>query len=142
MGHAAGDNDRYDSFDRGQQVNAVHEEFKLSSDDTMRRLRTIAQTPGELQWRLELLSTLERMRLQQEVTSRGILQMLGRLRKDVSHITPMKLAELVNAQIEEKLKPRDRDVNRLWKAAIWLLEKAATIGLGVVCTLIGLKALK
>jgi hypothetical protein len=142
VGHAAGDNDRYDSFDRGQQVNAVHEEFKLSSDDTMRRLRTIAQTPGELQWRLELLSTLERMRLQQEVTSRGILQMLGRLRKDVSHITPMKLAELVNAQIEEKLKPRDRDVNRLWKAAIWLLEKAATIGLGVVCTLIGLKALK
>jgi hypothetical protein len=117
------------------------DEFKLSSDDTMRRLRTIAQSPGELQWRLELLSTLDRMRVQQEVTNRGIVQMLTRIRKDVSHITPMKLAELMNAQIEEKLKPRDKDINRLWKAAIWILEKSATVGIGVVCTLIGLKAL-
>ena len=107
----------------------------------MRRLRVIAQAPGELQWRLELLSTLDRMRVQQEVSNRGILQMLSKVRKDVSHITPTKLAELVNAQLEEKLKPRDRDVNRLWKASIWLLEKAATVGIGVVCTLIGLKAL-
>lgn len=119
----------------------MDDEFKLSSDDTMRRLRTIAQTPGELQWRLELLATLERMRVTQEVSNRGILQMLHRVRKDVSHITPMKLAELMNAQIDEKLKPRDRDVNRLWKASTWLLEKAATIGIGVLCTLIGLKAI-
>ena len=120
----------------------MDDEFKLSTDETMRRLRTIAQAPGELQWRLDLLSTLERMRIQQEVSNRGILQMLVRMRKDVSHITPVKLAKLVNAQLEEKLKPRDRDVNRLWKASIWLLEKAATIGIGVVCTLIGLKALR
>jgi len=106
----------------------------------MRRLRTIAQAPGELQWRLELLSTLERMRVTTEVSNRGILQMLARIRKDVSHITPMKLAELVNVQIEEKLKPRDRDVNRLWKAGVWLLEKTATVGIGVACTLLGLKA--
>ena len=117
----------------------MEEEFKLSSDETMRRLRTIAQAPGELQWRLELLSTLERMRVTQEVSNRGILQMLHRVRKDVSHITPMKLAELVNAQLDEKLKPRDRDVNRLWKAGIWFLEHAATVGIAVLCTLIGLK---
>jgi hypothetical protein len=116
--------------------------FKLSSDETMRRLRTIAQAPGELQWRLELLSTLERMRVTQEVQNRGIVQMLTQVRKDVSHLTPMKLAELVNAQIEEKMKPRDRDVNRLWKASVWLLEKFGTIGIGVVCTLVGLKAMK
>ncbi len=120
----------------------AEEDFKLSSDETMRHLRTIAQAPGELQWRLELLSTLERMRVQQEVSTRGILQMLTRMRKDVSHITPTKLADLVNAQLEEKLKPRDKDVHRLWKASIWLLEKAATIGIGVVCTLLGLKAIK
>lgn len=120
----------------------MDDEFKLSSDETMRRLRTIAQSPGELEWRLELLSTLDRMRVQQEVTNRGILQMLAKVRKDVSHITPMKLAELVNVQIEEKLKPRDRDVNRLWKASIWLLEKVATVGIGVACTLIGLKAIR
>lgn len=113
----------------------MEEEFKLSSDDTMRRLRSIAQSPGELQWRLELLSTLERMRVTQEVSNRGILQMLHRVRKDVSHITPMKLAELVNAQLEEKLKPRDRDVNRLWKGAIWILERAATVGIAVFCML-------
>src|ERR1700722_1240128 len=117
----------------------MDEEFKLSSDDTMRRLRTIAQSPGELQWRLELLSTLERMRVTQQVANRGILQMLHRTRKDVSHLTPMKLAELVNAQIGEKLKASDRDANRLWKAAIWLLERAATVGIAVFCTWIGLK---
>jgi hypothetical protein len=115
----------------------VDEEFKLSSDDTMRRLRTIAQAPGELQWRLELLSALERMRVTQEVSNRGILQMLHRVRKDVSHITPMKLAELVNAQIEEKLKPRDRDVNRLWKVGGWIAERAAL----VVGTYLGIKGL-
>jgi hypothetical protein len=117
------------------------DEFKLSTDETMRHLRTLAQAPGELQWRLELLATLERMRVQQEVSNRGILQMLGRVRKDVSHLTPTKLAELINAQFDEKIKPRDKEVGRLWKASIWLLEKAATIGIGVVCTLIGLKAI-
>lgn len=118
------------------------DEFKLSTDDTMRHLRTIAQSPGELQWRLELLATLDRMRVQQEVSNKGILQLLARLRKDVAHLTPTKLAELVNAQFDEKLKPITKDQGRLWKASIWLLEKFATIGIGVVCTLIGLKALK
>lgn len=117
-------------------------EFKLSGDDTMRHLRNIAQSPGELQWRLELLATLDRMRVQNEVSTKGILQMLSRVRKDVSHITPTKLAELVNAQLEEKLKPIQKDQGRLWKASVWLLEKVGTIGIGVVCTLIGLKALK
>jgi predicted XRE-type DNA-binding protein len=120
----------------------VDEDFKLSGDDTMRHLRAIAQAPGELQFRLELVAAIDRIRVQQEVSTKGIVQMLNRVRKDVSHITPTKLAELVNAQLEEKLKPRDRDVNRMWKASIWLLEKAATIGIGVVMTLIGLRAMK
>jgi hypothetical protein len=119
----------------------MDEEFRLSSDETMRRLRTIAQSPGELQWRMELLSTLERMRIQQEVSINSVVSAINKMRKDISHITPTKLAELVNAQIEEKLKPRDKDVNRLWKAAMWLLEKGATIAIGVICTLIGLKAI-
>lgn len=113
----------------------MEEEFKLSNDDTMRRLRAIAQAPGELQWRLELLETLNRMRIQQVVSNRGILQMLHKVRKDVTHLTPTKLAQLINAQLNEKLKPRDRDVNRLWKGAIWVLERAATVGIAVFCTL-------
>lgn len=119
----------------------MDEQFKLNSDDTMRRLRQIAQAPGELQWRLELLSTLERMRMTQEVQNRGILQMLGKVRKDVACLTPMKLAEMMNAQIDEKMKPRDKDMNRLWKSGVWLLEKAATIGITVAVTMIGLKSI-
>lgn len=120
--------------------NSVDDSFRLSTDDTMRRLRTIAQSPGELQWRLELLSTLERMRVTAEVSTASILQNQRKMHETLEHLTPTRLAKLVNAQIEEKLKPRDRDVGRLWKAGIWLLEKAATIGIGVVCTLIGIKA--
>lgn len=119
----------------------VDDEFKLSSDETMRRLLSLAQSPGELQWRLELFDTLRNMRVQQEVYNKGILQMLGKVRKDVSHLTPTKIAELVNAQIVEKLKPLEKEQSRMWKASMWLLEKAATIGIGVMCTLIGLKAI-
>jgi hypothetical protein len=107
----------------------------------MRRLRQIAQAPGELKWRLELVATLERMRVTYQVQTRGIIQVLKRMRRDMSHLAPVKLALLINAQVEEKLKPRDKDVGRLWKAAVWLLEKFATIAIGVVCTLIGLKAM-
>lgn len=119
----------------------MDEAFKLSTDDTMRNLRAIAQTPGELQWRLELLSTLERMRVTAEVTSNSILQNQRQMQKTMAHLTPMKLAELMNAQIEEKLKPRDRDVNRLWKSGVWLLEKAATVSITVVVTMIGLRSI-
>lgn len=117
------------------------EEFRLSTDDTMRRLRGIAQSPGELKWRLELVATLERMRVTNQVQTRGMIQVLKRMRRDMSHLTPTKLAQMINAQVEEKLKPRDKETRRLWKAAIWLLEKFATIAIGVVCTLIGLKAI-
>lgn len=117
----------------------MDEQFKLSNDETMRRLRTIAQAPGELQWRLELLSTLERMRVTAEVSTSSILQNQRNMQKSMLHLSPIKLAEIINAQFEEKLKPRDKDVNRLWKTAIWLLEKGATIGIAVACTLIGLK---
>ena len=115
------------------------DEFKLSTDDTMRHLRTIAQSPGELQWRLELLATLDRMRVQSEVSNKGIIQMLARLRKDVSHLTPTKLAELVNAQFDEKIKDTSKDVNRMWKASMWLLEKAAIIGGTYLAIWVGLK---
>ncbi len=118
------------------------EDFTLRDDDTMRRLRAISQSPGELAWRMELLATLERMRTQAEVSTRAILQSQKALEKSISHLTPTKLTALVNRELEEKLRPRDRDVHRLWKASVWLLEKAATIGIGVVCTLLGLKAMK
>lgn len=108
----------------------------------MRRLRAISQSPGELAWRMELLSTLERMRIEAEVQTRAILQTQVRLERAVAHLTPVKLAALVNAQIEEKLKPRDRDTKRIWKAAVWTFDKAVTICVAVLCTMIGLKGHK
>lgn len=117
----------------------MDEEFRLSNDETMRRLRTLSQAPGELQWRLELLATMERMRVQQEVTNRNILQLLTKVRKDVSHLTPTKLAELMNAQIAEQMKPRDKDLGRLWKAGVWILEKAATVAIGALCAWVAIK---
>lgn len=109
----------------------MDEQFKLSKDDTMRQLRQIAQAPGELQWRLELLSTLERMRVTQEVQNRGVIQLLTRMRKESEHLKPIKLAEMMNAQIDEKMKPLNKDVSRLWKAGIWIIEHLAPVALAV-----------
>lgn len=106
----------------------MDEDFKLSGDDTMRHLRAIAQAPGELQFRLELVAALDRIRVQHEVSTKGIVQTLNRLTKEVRHISPEKLASLVNAQLQEKLKPIQKDQGRLWKASMWLLEKALIIG--------------
>jgi len=117
------------------------DDFKLFDDETMRRLRTIAQSPGEAAWRMELLAAMERDRIQNQIYNRNVMQLLDKVRKDISHITPMKLAELVNAQLEEKLKATNSDVNRLWKAGIWVLEKTLTIGLGAIGALIGVRAI-
>lgn len=118
----------------------MENEFRLTADETMRRLRVIATSNSELEWRFELLAMLDRMRIQQEVTNSGILVSLGQMRRSVAHVTPVKLAELVDAKIEETMKPRDRDANRLWAAGMWILEKSATVGIAVFCTFIGLKA--
>lgn len=109
----------------------------------MRRLRIIAQSPGELQWRLELLSTLERMRVTSEVSTSSILQNQRKLHKAIEHLSPVRLAQFVNTQIEEKLKPREqlreRFIDRLWKHGAWLLEKLLTIGIAVACMHFGIK---
>lgn len=107
------------------------EEFKLSSDDTMRRLRQIAQAPGELQWRLELLSTLERMRISNEIAQRGIMHTLARMRKESTHLSPIKLAELMNAQI---LQSRTTQESGRWRIAVkWFLSHAGTAIVTLLC---------
>jgi hypothetical protein len=102
----------------------------------------MAQSPGEFAWRMELLATLERQRIQNEVGIRAVLQELARVKK--AQWEPEKLVKMIKAQVAEGLKPDESDFKTsvLWKAGIWFLEKGATIGIGVVCTLIGLKALK
>lgn len=112
------------------------DEFKLS-DDTMRNLRNIAQAPGELQWRMELLATLERQRMQQELFMRSALGELKRLRK--AQIGPIRITEIVRTELNEKIKDTTKDVNRMWKASMWLLEKAAIIGGTYIAIWMGLK---
>ena len=106
----------------------------------MKRLKAIAQAPGELQWRLELLSTLERMRIQQEVTSKGIFQELKQVKK--GQISRSDLADIINAQIKEKTAPQTQEMNRLWKGAMWLLQHAATVGIAAIVGILSLKGFK
>lgn len=113
--------------------------FKLSTDETMRRLQTIAQSPGELEWRLNLLDTLGRMRVQSEVTSKGLFQRLSQIQK--AQISRTDLAEIINAQIKEKTAGDKKELHRVVKVLLWLAEKFATIAIGVACTLLGLKEL-
>jgi hypothetical protein len=90
--------------------------FKLSGDDTMRRLRTIAQAPGELKWRLELLATLERMRMEQEVATRSILQNQRAMQKTLQSLTPVELAKSINREIDSHEKSLDSERYRAgWK---------------------------
>jgi hypothetical protein len=109
-------------------------EFKLSGDDTMRRLRTIAQSPGELAWRLELVATLERMRVSQEIATRALIQSQKRLKDSITHLSPMKLAELINAQIEQKAKERDAVIYRKGRQQVLhhIVTAAISLAIGYV----------
>ena len=82
----------------------------------MRRLRAIAQTPGEFQWRVELLATLERMRLSHEVGIRAMLQNQRAMQKILSSLTPVELAKSINREIDQREKNRDSERYRAgWK---------------------------
>jgi hypothetical protein len=51
---------------------------------------------------MELVAALDRMRVTQEVSTRTIIQNQGRMRKEMAHLTPTKLAELINLQQKRK----------------------------------------
>lgn len=122
------------------KIAAVDNDYRLSNDDTMKRLKVIAQSPGELQWRLELLSTLERMRIQQEVSTKGLFQELRLVKK--GQIGRTELAEIINAQIREKGQAESKQVDWMWSTGVWLLKAAALGGFSLVGALIGIKGLK
>ncbi len=82
----------------------------------MRNLRQIAQAPGDLAFRLELIAAIDRIRLQHEVDMRTIVQNQKTMQRSISHITPVELAKLVNKQIEQKEKAKDSDkLRNFWK---------------------------
>lgn len=92
------------------------DQFRLKDDDTMRRLRAIAQAPGELQWRLELVATLERMRISNEVATRSILQNQRTMQTTLKSLTPVELAKSINLEIDQREKNKDSERYRAgWK---------------------------
>lgn len=92
------------------------DQFRLKDDDTMRRLRAIAQTPAEFQWRMELLATLERMRMSQEVAVRAILQNQRLTNNTLKALTPVELAKSINREIDQREKNKDSERYRAgWK---------------------------
>jgi hypothetical protein len=94
----------------------VDDDFKLRSDDTMRRLRQIAATPGDFEWRMELIATLERMRMEHQIATRTILQNQRTTQKTLSSLTPVELAKSINREIDQREKNRDSERYRAgWK---------------------------
>jgi hypothetical protein len=112
------------------------DDFKLS-DDTMRNLRNIAQSPGELAWRMELLATLERHRMGHEIFTRAVLAELKRIKKD--QVGPVKITEIVRTELTERLAQTTKDAGRVWTVFVWLAEKAAIIGGTYLAIWVGLK---
>jgi predicted transcriptional regulator len=119
------------------------EDFKLfSTDDTIRQLMEDAGRSPDVKWRMELLHKIDKQSSDLKRIGNVTVAEFKKLRKDLRHVlSPLTLQETIDRRIEERLKPRDREVNRLWTVAMWLLEKFGTIAIGVICTLIGIKAM-
>jgi hypothetical protein len=95
---------------------SVDDEYKLRSDDTMRDLRRVAQAPGELEWRLSLVSAIERMRLESQMAYRSLLQNQKNTQKTLQSLTPVELAKSINREIDQREKNRDSERYRAgWK---------------------------
>lgn len=86
---------------------------------------------------MELLAKLERITVQHLMFSNAVLAELKRLKK--GQVGPIRITEIVRTELDEKLKVTTKDVNRLWKASMWVLEKAAIIGGTYLAIWVGLK---
>lgn len=112
------------------------DDFKLN-DDTMRDLRRIAQSPGEFEWRMELLAKLERINARHDLFVRAAVNELKRL--DREKLGPIAVTKLVNKEIDERQKVSKGWMKRMERAAIWLLERAALLGFAYLGIKLGLK---
>jgi hypothetical protein len=58
---------------------------------------------------MELVATLERMRISNEVATRSILQTQRSIQKSLSSLTPVELAKSINREIDQREKNRDSE---------------------------------
>lgn len=113
---------------------AREDDLKLSSDETMRHLRRIAQSPGELEWRMELLAAIDRMRTSNDLAFRSILANQRTTQKTLSSLTPIELAKAINREIEQYERTKDSAKYRSgWKTVrSHLITATIAIIVGVV----------
>ncbi len=116
--------------------------FRLT-DDTMRHLRTLAQAPGELNWRIELLAYIGNKNTETLLAIQNLVSEVRSIKK--SQFAPGELSRVIKAEVESQVKvavgPEKKDVARLWKAGMWVLEKAVVAALGAGGVLLGLKGM-
>jgi hypothetical protein len=99
-------------------------EFKLSTDATMDRLQQIAQEPGELRWRQDLLRAMERDRITRDIQARSTVQQLGEIRKLLKELTLQKLEVRIDKRIEAKRKELD---GTKWRTTVkWIMTHVGT----------------
>lgn len=112
------------------------DEFKLN-DDTMRDLRRIAQSPGEFEWRVELLAKLERYNQEHDLFVREAVRELKRLDKVKLDLT--EVTKWVRIELDERLKPAHSVLLGAKKTGLWLIERIALIGFTYLAIKLGLK---
>jgi hypothetical protein len=112
------------------------DDYKLN-DDTMRDLRRIAQSPGEFEWRMELLAKLERYNQEHDLFVREAVKELKRLDKVKPGLT--EVTARIQLELEEKLKPAKGVAKQLGKGALWVLERMALLGVAYIGVKLGLR---
>lgn len=112
------------------------DDFKLK-DDTMRDLRRIAQSPGEFEWRMELLTKLERINQRHDLFARAVVAELKQLKEKKVDLT--KLSKHVNIELDARMKPARNVAKQVGKAALWILERCLLLFFAYLGVRLGLK---
>lgn len=89
----------------------------------MRNLRRIASSPGEFEWRMELLTKLERSDQRHDLFARAVLAELKRLNDKKVDLT--KLSKHVNIELDARMKPAKNVAKQVGKAVGWTVERIA-----------------
>lgn len=109
------------------------DDFKLlSTDDTIRHLKDDAWQSPDVKWRLDILNKMDKQSTQLRRLGTVTIAEFKKLRKELRHVlSPMTLQDTIDKRIAEKLQPLNKDVGRMWKAGIWIIEHLAPVALAV-----------
>lgn len=103
----------------------------------MRDLRRIAQSPGEFEWRMELLAKMERINQRHDLFSRACVAELKKLNKEKLGIKQVN--DRVIIELDARLKPVKSVAKTLGKGAIWVIERMLLLGFAYLGIKLGLK---